>query len=306
MKIKVWRDPYECGVNITKKREIDFPVGLTVLVGCNGAGKSTLIHNIKEQCNSDHIPCIHYDNLHDGGHHALSSMFYFGNYAEGALLMSSSEGECVKLNVGRFLNDLGDFVKDGFKENFGSGLAKLMFGRDGSEELDKGIRVILLDALDSGLSVDSLVELDEALTAFNSDLLKTGLEYYLIVTANEYELSVNHRCLDVESGEFRYFNNYNQYRNFIISSRKRKEERIDRMIRHIEKKKQSELKEYQKLAESVNRKKQRIISKYPEGTDPENMDSRDRYELRDLGYKLTDFISYKAHYLTEKDVENLI
>ena len=47
-------------------------------------------------------------------------------------------------------------------------------------------------------------------------------------------------------------------------------------------------------------------TKYPEGTDQKDMDSKDRYDLRDLHYKLTDFISYKAHYLTEKDVENLI
>lgn len=306
MKIKVWRDPYDCGVNITKKREIEFPTGLTIFVGCNGAGKSTLLHNIKEFCKENNFPCISYDNLHDGGHNSLSRAMYFGNFSEGSLLLSSSEGECVKINASRFLNGLKEFVQNGFEEDFGYRFAKYGLGIDLSENLNKDVRVILLDALDSGLSIDSLVELREALDALNSDIENTGLEYYIFVTANEYELTVNHRCLDVESGKFVTFSGYNDYRDFIVHSRKKKENRIDHMLAYIEKRKQSELKEYQKLAESVNRKKQRIISKYPEGTDPENMNSRDRYELRDLDYKLTDFINYKAHYLTEKDVENLI
>lgn len=303
MKIKVWRDPYDCGVNITRKKEIDFPTGLTILVGCNGAGKSTLIMNIKEYCKENMIPCISYDNLHDGGHHSLSNMFYFGNYAEGALLMSSSEGECVKLNASRFLNSLGDFVKDGFKETFESGFLKAVFDYDESKELNKDVRVILLDALDSGLSVDSLVELDEALTELNSDLQKTGLEYYLIVTANEYELSANHLCLDVESGEFRHFNSYNQYRKFILSSRKRKEKRLDRMEAYIKKKKVSEYKQYLKLKKHVEIEESKILSKYPFGTGVSDMKDYDRYEIDRLYDELKNFPHRRAEYLTDKDIE---
>lgn len=304
MKIKVWRDPYDCGVNITRKREIDFPTGLTILVGCNGAGKTTLIMNIKEYCKENKIPCISYDNLHDGGHHSLSNMFYFGNYAEGALLMSSSEGECVKLNASRFLNSLGDFVKDGFKESFESGFLKAMFDYDESKELNKDVRVILLDALDSGLSVDSLVELDEALIAFNSDLQKTGLEYYLIVTANEYELSANHRCLDVESGELRYFNNYNQYRKFILSSRKRKEKRLDRIDAYIKKQKIKEYKKYLQVKKNVEIKESKILSKYPHGTSVNDMKDYDRYDVERIQDELTQYINYTAKYLTKQDIES--
>ena len=303
MKIKVWRDPYDCGVNITRKKEIDFPTGLTILVGCNGAGKSTLLRNIKEHCKTNHIPCIGYDNLSDGGHHSLSNMFYFGNYAEGALLMSSSEGECVKLNASRFLNSLGDFVKDGFKETFESGFLKAVFDYDESKELNKDVRVILLDALDSGLSVDSLVELDEALTELNSDLCKTGLEYYLIVTANEYELSANHLCLDVESGEFRHFNSYNQYRKFILSSRKRKEKRLDRMEAYIKKKKVSEYKQYLKLKKRVEIEESKILSKYPFGTSVSDMKDYDRYEIDRLYDELKNFPHRRADYLTDRDIE---
>lgn len=47
-KIKLWKDPYDCGFNLYKKRTVEFKPGITVLVGCNGIGKSTLLRNIKD------------------------------------------------------------------------------------------------------------------------------------------------------------------------------------------------------------------------------------------------------------------
>jgi len=306
MKVKIWRDPYDCGVNITKKREIDFPTGLTILVGCNGAGKSTLLHNIKEFCGSNNFPCIGYDNLHDGGHHSLSTALYFGNFSEGSLLLSSSEGECVKINASRFLNGLKEFVQNGFEEDFGYRFAKHGLGVDLAENLNKDVRVILLDALDSGLSVDSLVELREALDALNSDIENTGLEYYLFVTANEYELTVNHRCLDVESGQFVTFSDYNDYRNFIVNSRKKKEDRIDHMLAYIEKRRATELKKYKKIVEKAEIDRQKIIGKYPPGTDVYAMKSWDRYELESIDRRAEDYLYHGSKYLSEEDVKNLI
>lgn len=305
MKIKVWRDPYDCGVNITKKREIEFPIGLTIFVGCNGAGKSTLLHNIKEFCKENKFPCISYDNLRDGGHNSLSRAMYFGNFSESSLLLSSSEGECVKINASRFLNGLKEFVQNGFEEDFGYRFAKYGLGVDLSENLNKDIRVILLDALDSGLSVDSLVELQEALDALSSDIENTGLEYYIFVTANEYELTVNHRCLDVESGKFVTFSDYNDYRDFILSSRKRKEARIDRMVKYIEKRRQTELKQYLKLVDKSKLHQQKILAKYPPGTDPKDMRYSDRYELERIEDRATQYLNYTARYLRENDVKDL-
>ncbi len=304
MKVKIWRDPYDCGVNITKKREIDFPTGLTIFVGCNGAGKSTLLRNIKEFCSSNNFPCIGYDNLHDGGHHSLSNAMYFGNFSEGALLLSSSEGECVKINASRFLNGLKEFVQNGFEEDFGYRFAKHGLGVDLAENLNKDIRVILLDALDSGLSVDSLVELREALDALNSDIENTGLEYYIFVTANEYELTVNHRCLDVESGKFVTFSDYNDYRDFIVNSRKKKEERIDHMLSYIEKKRAKELEKYKKIVEKAEIDRQKILSKYPPGTDVKSM-GLDRYELDSIDRRAEDYLYHGSRYLSEEDVKTL-
>lgn len=306
MKIKVWRDPYDCGVNITKKREIDFPTGLTVLVGCNGAGKSTLLMNIKDHCKKNNIPCVNYDNLHDGGHGALSEMFFYGNYSEGSYLLSASEGECVKRNASRFLSNLEGFIDDGFRDDFGYRFSMAVSGHDESEGLNKNVRVILLDALDSGLSVDSLVELREALDTFSAELEKTGLETYLIATANEYELTEGHRCLDVVSGEFKRFRGYNDYRRFIVSSRKKKEDRIDRMLNYIEKRKQTELLKYKSIVEKSENGRKKIMEKYPPGTDKSKMEYMDRRELDDLDDAPKYYLNYTARFLTKEDISDLL
>ena len=36
--IKTWRDPYDVGFSLCRKKEVEFLPGLTVLVGCNGSG----------------------------------------------------------------------------------------------------------------------------------------------------------------------------------------------------------------------------------------------------------------------------
>ena len=80
MKIKTWRDPYDSGFTPTKAKEIELNTGLTVLVGCNGAGKSTLLRNIWNECKKYHIPCLVYDNLHDGGDKSIGSFGFSSLY----------------------------------------------------------------------------------------------------------------------------------------------------------------------------------------------------------------------------------
>lgn len=74
-KFRLWKDPYDCGFDLWKKKTIEIKSGVTVLVGCNGIGKSTLLNNIESLLKKDKIPVIHFDNLSDGGSNARSEKY---------------------------------------------------------------------------------------------------------------------------------------------------------------------------------------------------------------------------------------
>ena len=88
-------------------------------------------------------------------------------------------------------------------------------------------RWILLDAIDSGLSVDNVVDVKELL--FKTILEHNfGKEIYIVVSANEYELARNEKCFDVYNGKYIKINNYEEYRDFILKSKEEKNEREDK------------------------------------------------------------------------------
>lgn len=203
MKFKITRDYYDINEKIFEKSYVDIEPGLTVLVGCNGAGKSTLLHQIKEKCTKDGILAISYDNCRDGGGHAVSKAGFFGDFDFLARQIQSSEGENISNNLAQFANKIGSTI---YKH----------------PDADK--IVVLMDAIDSGLSVDNIIELKEDFFKFilaeNKDK-----EFYFIVSANEYELARGENCFDVVSCKYVEINNYEDYRNLIVETRKKKNKR---------------------------------------------------------------------------------
>ena len=229
-KFKLYKDYYDVVYDIYKNKTITIKPGVTVLVGCNGIGKTTLLHQIRDELKKNKIPYISFDNLKDGGSHSISEASFYGNFGFMATAMCSSEGENIVLNVGNLAARLGQFVKDGEdqKEKKYVQLAQSIAQINGEQieehEISKE-RWILLDAIDSGLSVDNVVDIKE-------QLFKTILEYnfgneiYIVVSANEYEMARDEQCLDVYNGKYITFKDYEEYRNFILESKKWK---IDRM-----------------------------------------------------------------------------
>lgn len=97
------------------------------------------------------------------------------------------------------------------------------FESDNNKKLSKE-RWFLFDAVDSGLSIDNIVELKEYLfkPVFEHFLEN---EIYIVISANEYEMVNGEQCLDVYNGRYVTFNNYNEYRDMVFESRKWKEDR---------------------------------------------------------------------------------
>ena len=198
--------PYDNCDRLYSKKKYQFKPGVTVLVGCNGTGKTTLLNMVKEHTRKTKVPCIMYDNLHDGGHTAKSAALFHRQFEMAATLMCSSEGEQISMNVANMASKIGAFVRQ----------------HRGKPEM-----WILFDAIDSGLSVDNIVEVKREL--FDTILQDNcNADVYIIVSANEYEMCRDEQCFTVSTGDYIKFVSYDHYRDFILASRKNKDQRYQR------------------------------------------------------------------------------
>ena len=184
-----------------KKDEVVFEPGLTVLVGCNGTGKTTLIRQMKDELEKCDIPHFSYDNLHEGGSASMSKAAFYQDWNLVSDLFGSSEGETILLNIGQAARDVGRLIRKG-----------------GSNEI-----WLFFDAVDSGLSIDGMCEVKDFFDLIFEDAV--GTDVYIIVSTNAYEFASGEQCFDVYAGEYRTFKNYDDYKDFILKSRNRKDKR---------------------------------------------------------------------------------
>lgn len=200
-------------IKMYKKKYASFKPGVTVLVGCNGAGKSTLMWQIKESIKNtkdDSILLLDYNNITDGQRTTMSKNMMMGNMVELATQFQSSEGENIIINMNNLATKIG-YCMHKYKEN--PGYNKY---------------VILLDAVDSGLSIDNMVYLKK----FFNVVIKDSPEdkpVYIILSTNSYEFARDMSCYDIMEGEYITFKDYEEYREFILKTAKLKDIRYGRI-----------------------------------------------------------------------------
>lgn len=192
------KDYYEKGKIIFSKQQAIIDPGVTVLVGCNGSGKTTLINIIRTQLENEEIKYISFDNLRDGGYYAKERAGFYGDAKFLATSLTSSEGENIILNMSNIVQKIGNYAR-----------------------LDKKELWVLLDAVDSGLSIDNIIDLKDLFNLIINT--NTDKDVYIIISANEYELAREEQCFDVYSLKYITFKDYEDYRKFIIKSKERKD-----------------------------------------------------------------------------------
>ena len=224
--IKTWRDPYDAGFSTCRKKQIEIQQGLTVLVGCNGSGKTTLLHNIKSELKKEDIPVFYYDNEKDGGNNSISESIFYGNLSFTATALCSSEGENISLNLSKIASKLRKFVETGDNGDRFNALAKTLALKDDNEENNvSNERWILLDAMDSGYSIDNVIEMKDFFDLVIKDAKEFGIELYIMISSNEYELAHESKCFDVMEGKCIQFASYEDYKKFILRTREKKDKR---------------------------------------------------------------------------------
>ncbi|MBR6515894.1 MAG: hypothetical protein IKT40_03445 [Bacilli bacterium] len=222
--IKIIKNYYDEDYEIFKTDEINIEQGITVLVGCNGYGKSTFLKFIKDQLEEENIPCMSYGDMEDGRSDALSKAFLMEDFGLGSTLIQSSEGEKMMINLGTFFEKIHPFLTTG-KDDFHKNPFKSIFEDEKEETEISNERFILLDSIDSGTSINNMVQLLNVLDLVIKDAKKLGKELYIIITTNAYELARNNKCLDVVNGEYITFKDYEEYREFVLKTSEEKEKK---------------------------------------------------------------------------------
>jgi hypothetical protein len=201
-----WYGDIDFTKNMFLKDNIELKQGVTVLIGCNGSGKSTLLHQIEDFCNKNDIPCIDFNYQSDNSSdNLLAKSIFTGNFNMAGNITSSSEGERISVSLGEFAKKAGRFSRD---------------------NQDKDKMVILMDSVDSGYSIDNIIELKHYLfKSILDDMIDNGKEIYIIISANMYELCSGENSFSVYHGEYVDINSYDDYKNLILETRVAKEER---------------------------------------------------------------------------------
>ena len=213
--IKTWRDPYDEGFSTCRRKEVTLNPGVTALVGYNGAGKSTMLHNIEARLKTEKITVFSYNNESESKI-SIGDSLLNNDVTLAATQMCSSEGENISINFGKIASKLMNFIKKG---DDGDKLAKIF---EEESKINTNERWILLDAMDSGYSINNVMEMKNFFNFVLEDAKKQGKTLYIVISSNEYELVDGMNYLDVMEGKHVTFENY---KKIILHTRKKKNKR---------------------------------------------------------------------------------
>ena len=202
--LKIEKNPYDDRI-LFKKKEFTLEPGFTVLCGCNGSGKTTLINMLETTLKKDKKTFIKFNGLERSGSNLISNSLFHNDMDLLAGAMLSSEGERLHLSIGEFCKEIGYTIrKSDVKEIF-----------------------ILCDAIDSGLSIDQVLDVKDFLTIFLPGEVPDK-ELYIITSCNQYEMAANERCIDITELKPLKLTTYNSYKRFIMKSREKKNKLIEK------------------------------------------------------------------------------
>lgn len=177
---------------------LEIEPGFTALVGPNGAGKTTILRQIKEHASREGVEVWEYSNVRDGGQTARSQYQLTGDIENLAASLMASEGENVALNFSNKVGELGMRVRR---------------AATGKEPL-----IVLLDAIDSGASIDRARELRGLFDLIYEQDISKGAEVYIVMAVNSYELAKDPAdCVNVRTGKHMRFRSYDTYAKFVCS-----------------------------------------------------------------------------------------
>lgn len=261
--------------------------GLYFLVGPNGTGKSTFLNIVEQYAKKQEINCIAIHEDLDRGTPSIEKLFHQQNFLAAANYSMSSEGERIYHNVSDNSLQIGSAVT---RTNSGEQL------------------ILLMDGIDSGLDIKRLQEMKDLLHMIEHDCELKGIEYYILVTANNYAFIEGETCFDVKNLKNITFDSYQDFVKFILRRYKYQETAEEKQKK-------------QKAKEILQREKDRILKTGIEKRRDSSRQSRESHEpvdhipdtmtitdddLKDLEYSSEYSQEYKESNFTDLDTSALV
>lgn len=220
MKISIDKCPYEDGDKLYDKDSFELREGVTVLCGCNGSGKTTLMKQIESEVvdlRSDDILddkfsiISFYDDGLDG-RDFRQRLFDSGDMQSTFRDAFSSEGEKRFDRLGHVISTIGHCIR-----------------HKGCKEI-----LVLIDGLDSGVSIDLSIEMVDGLTWLQDQIKEDGCKLYFYMTANNFEFVKAFYNIDVKTFDEISFDNYEDYSKYILKTKEYKDKRLEEYNKKLE------------------------------------------------------------------------
>lgn len=178
-------------------------------VGCNGSGKSTSLMQIDSYLNR-HGYAQHWQEGSKGIRLRFDAEF-------DSFISSKNQPEVL---ASLYFQSTGESLTYRFSQAIGI----VGNSRTIAQVNDIPI-VVMLDDCDAGTSIDVQCDIINIIRFIHDDMTKQGIKHAIVIAANSYELCRAFKCIDCATLNEMHFETYEQYKGFVMASRKKKDER---------------------------------------------------------------------------------
>lgn len=165
-----------------KNNNIKINKGITVLTGPNGCGKSYACQQIRDYLKENNKK-VYFVDVYSEGKTISQQYLEYGDMKSLAKHTVASEGQRVfDTLIDNHASKLGEFVRQLIDNNLKEGY-------------------IIIDGADSGVSIDLMMSLRNLFSMVEEDCVDSGIDIYIIITSNSFELCRNYDCIWIPTME---------------------------------------------------------------------------------------------------------